>query len=264
MSHIWLATTGGRTHIDALLASDAVHVDRLKAGEWMDESQLAALVAQRPALLHVSGGVLWPRRRRWAAEQARLVSRVDAPWISVHLDIGWTFLAYRWPGPTPIWPALGKRWAVRSLRRLRAACPVPMLVENMPRWTRYRPAYVVDPAFVSAVVDESGCGLLLDLAHARVAAHYQGEPVRDYLARLPLDRTIEIHVSGPRPAPAGGPFTDGRLIDAHEPLQEADYALLAWVLHRTRPQAVTLEYSRDLAQLEAQLHRLSALLDSSS
>jgi uncharacterized protein (UPF0276 family) len=131
----------------------------------------------------------------------------------------------------------------------------------MPRWTRHRPAYVVDPAFISGVVEETGCGLLLDLAHARVAAHYHGEPVRDYLARLPLDRLVEIHVSGPRPLEANGKTGDGRLYDAHRSLQEEDYTLLRWVLERSAPRAVTLEYWRDRAQLETQLRRLRALLD---
>ena len=150
---------------------------------------------------------------------------------------------------------------MRALRRLQVAATVPVLAENMPRWTRCRPAYVVDPAFISGVVQEAGCGLLLDLAHARVAARYQGEPVRDYLARLPLNRLVEIHVSGPRPLPASKGASGGRLFDAHEPVQEPDYALLAWVLERTRPRAVTLEYSKDRAQLKAQLDRLRRLLD---
>jgi uncharacterized protein (UPF0276 family) len=267
MTRIWLAVTGGRENIDALLAANEAPVDWLKAGEWMDEAQLASLLVQRPALLHVSDGVIWPRGRRWADARARLGRQTNAPWISVHLDIGWTFLAYRWSGPNPIVPALGKRWAVRSLRRLQAASKAsargrtPVLVENMPRWSCHRPAYVVDPAFISSVVEETGCDFLLDLAHARVAAHYQGEPVRDYLERLPLGRLVEIHVSGPRPLPRNGSMDNGTLFDAHEPLQEVDYALLSWVLLRTRPRAVTLEYSRDRAQLKAQLRRLRTILD---
>jgi uncharacterized protein (UPF0276 family) len=143
------------------------------------------------------------------------------------------------------------------VRHLQAICPVRIAVENMPRWTHSRPAYVVDPAFISSVAEQADCGFLLDLAHARVAAHYLGQPARDYLARLPLDRLVEIHVSGPRP----GPYPDRRLIDAHQPMREADYDLLEWVLDRTRPRAVTLEYSKDRAQIVAQLVRLRALLD---
>ena len=134
---------------------------------------------------------------------------------------------------------------------------MPVLVENLPRRSWPRPACTADPAFISAVVEETGCGFLLDLAHARVAAHYFGLPARDYVSRMPLDRLVEVHVSGPRP----GPFCDGRLIDAHQPMLEADYDLLAWVLEQSTPRAVTLEYSKDRAQIVAQLVRLRALLD---
>ena len=257
MSDPWLAVTGGKPHVDALLDAGEIEVDRLKAAEWMDESQLDAVIAQRPVLLHLDDGLIWPHSRRWAAALAQLARRTATPWLSVHLDLGWAFLAYRWPGPSLIPRAQAQRWAVRSVRRLQDVCSVPVLVENMPRWSRSRPAYTADPAFISAVVEESGCGLLLDLGHARIAAHYQGEPVHDYLARLPLDRLVEIHVSGPRP----GPFRDGRLIDAHQPMQEVDYALLAWVLEQSEPRAVTLEYSKDRSQIKAQLVRLRALLD---
>jgi len=60
---------------------------------------------------------------------------------------------------------------------------------------------------------------------------------------------VEIHVSGPR-------LLDGVLTDCHEPLQEEDYRLLAWVLERTRPRMVTLEYARDKAALAEQIRRL--------
>jgi uncharacterized protein (UPF0276 family) len=217
----------------------------------------------RPVLLHLDGGVVWPRSRRWAAALAARAHRADTPWLSVHLDLGWAFLAYRWPGPSPVPRAVARRWAVRSVRRLQAACSVPangrpfVLVENMPRWSRPRPPYTADPAFISKVVGESGCGLLLDLGHARIAAHHRGEPARAYLARLPLDRVVEIHVSGPRP----GPYPDGRLVDAHQPMLEVDYELLAWVLARSRPRAVTLEYSKDRAQIVAQLVRLREMIE---
>lgn len=259
----WLGITGGKPNIDALLASGeigpggAVDVDCLKAAEWMDGGQLAAVRAQRPVLLHLDAGAIWPWSRRWAVGLAAWAERAGTPWLSVHLDLGWTFLAYRWPGPPLIPRALALPWALRSVRRLQAVGSVPIAVENIPRWTRSRPAYTADPAFISRVVAETGCGLLLDLGHARIAAHFEGEPEHDYLARLPLDRVVEIHVSGPRP----GPYPDGRLVDAHQPMLEVDYALLAWVLDRSAPRAVTLEYSKDSAQIVAQLARLRALLD---
>lgn len=252
---IWLAASGGNEHIEALLASGAVGIDRIKVGSWMGDAQFAVMRALRPALLHISRGVVWPRGGQWIAEQVRLTRLVDAPWASVHLDIALPYAIYRWPLTALLPRSLAERWAVRTLRRWAAQSPVPLLAENMPPWKRDRPAYVVDPAFITCVVESADCGLLLDLAHARVSAHMRGQPVREYIAQLPLDRLVEIHVSGPRPSPA-----DGRLLDAHEPLQEEDYALLAWVLERAQPQAVTLEYDRERAPLEAQLLRLQESL----
>jgi uncharacterized protein (UPF0276 family) len=238
VSAIWLAANGGNEHIEALLASGAVHVDRIKVGSWMSDVQLAS----HPALLHISRGAIWPRGERW---------------ISVHLDIGLPYAIYYWPLAALLPRALAERWAVHTLQRWGAQSPVPLLAENMPPWKRDRPAYVFDPGFISCVIERVNCALLLDLAHARVSAHRRGEPARDYISQLPLDRLVEIHVSGPRPSTTGD-----RLLDAHEPLQEEDYALLAWVLERAQPQAVTLEYGRDRAQLEAQLLRLQELLGS--
>jgi uncharacterized protein DUF692 len=255
VSEIWLAANGGNEHIEALLAAGDVPVDRVKVGLWMDDDQLTTISRDYDVLLHISEGLIWPRSKRWMADRLRRARLLRAPWVSFHLDLGSNFLAYRWSGSCPIRPALGRRWAVRTLRRLVGRSPYLVLAENMPRWEESRPAYIVDPAFIRGVVEEAGCHFLLDLAHARVSACNLGQDARDYIAQLPLDRLVEIHVSGPRPSPE-----DGRLTDAHQPLQREDYALLAWVLERTSPRAVTLEYIRDRPQLEEQLRRLRRML----
>ena len=66
----------------------------------------------------------------------------------------------------------------------------------------------------------------------------QGRHVRSYLEKLPLERTMQIHVSGIREQ-------YGRLRDAHESLQEEDYIVLKWLLGKSKPLVVTLEYFRE-------------------
>jgi len=78
--------------------------------------------------------------------------------------------------------------------------------------------------------------------------------VHDYLGGFPLKRVAQVHVSGPR-------MRGGRLVDAHEPLQEVDYALLDFVLAQTQPQVVTLEYIREREALREQLFRLRGIVD---
>jgi hypothetical protein len=93
------------------------------------------------------------------------------------------------------------------------------------------------------------------MGHAQVSAAVLGMVVRDYVNRLPLARVVQVHVSGPR-------LRAGRLVDAHEPLQARDYDLLDFVLARTDPQVVTLEYIREREPLREQLHRLHMILES--
>jgi uncharacterized protein (UPF0276 family) len=63
----------------------------------------------------------------------------------------------------------------------------------------------------------------------------------------------QLHISGPR-------LRDGVLFDAHEQLLEEDYALLEWVLRRSEPLALTLEYNREELTLRQELERLRGLL----
>src|SRR5512145_878474 len=52
------------------------------------------------------------------------------------------------------------------------------------------------PEVICTVIRETGCGLLLDLAHARIAARTLKMDAKDYLSCLPTDRIGEIHITG--------------------------------------------------------------------
>jgi len=93
---------------------------------------------------------------------------------------------------------------------------------------------------------------LLDTAHLRVTASWQGADPFAMLDALPLHRLRELHLSSPRPIAS----EDGRLDDIHETLEEIDYALLDGVLSRRRPSAIVLEYRRDPLLLRRQLQSL--------
>ena len=142
----------------------------------------------------------------------------------------------------------------RNVRALASAIPVPLILENLDYCPGGAYEHICEPAFLAAVLNETGAGLLLDLAHARVSAARLGLPIETYLSQLPLERVRQLHISGPR-------SRDGVLFDAHEALLDEDYTLLEWVLRRTRPLALTLEYNREEAQLRAELARLRTLME---
>jgi len=131
-----------------------------------------------------------------------------------------------------------------------------VILENMPVSAALDNYNESDPHLIWDVMRETGCQMLLDLAHARVAADYHSVQVHEYIEALPLNEVRQIHISGVRKK-------GRRLFDAHETLQAFDYDLLTWVLTRTKPEVLTLEYFLDDKRaLREMLSRLHEVIDS--
>ena len=225
----------------------------------------AAYFAGRPLLLHNS---VWDTSLAHPTAFARddlveltrrLLCLTGAPFLSVHLGFAAADVAYTERGMQARSPALDRdelfARTCASVRRFAAALPVPLVLENLDLGPSDAYRHVCRADFISAVLEATASGLLLDLAHAQVTASRLCVDIEDYLAALPLARVRQLHLSGPRPG------ADGTLRDAHDVLRDADYDLLARVLARTRPEVVTLEYHRDSAALARQVLRLRATLD---
>jgi len=244
-----------------LLAQGTITVDWLETPGFLAEST-AALFPSQPLLLHTSlsdvslshpealvlGGML--------AETVRLLGVTHAPWFSAHLGFSAAevvFDVFNRPRSELLTQDAMFATICSNARALARAIPVPLLLENLDYCPGGAYEHVCEPAFISAVIETSDAGLLLDLAHARVSAAALDLPIERYLAALPLHRVRQLHVSGPR-------LRDGVLADAHEPLLDVDYELLAAVLGMLRPDAVTLEYSKREDALCEQLARLRELL----
>lgn len=257
---IALAVTDFPVAID-LVARGSLQVDYLETGGHYVERTVGQLPEQ-PLLLH-NGVYEWSLGDPRAIERPdavpltlRRLERTRAPWLSVHLGFSAAEVAFdEWMRAAS--PAMRRDELLanicRNARALAEAIPVPLILENLDYCPGGAYEHICEAEFIAEVVAETGVGLLLDLAHAQVSAVRLGVPIGDYLARLPLDRVRQIHVSGPREV-------CGVLADAHETLRERDYALLREVLGRTCPAAVTLEYSRDAAALLEQVGRLREIL----
>jgi uncharacterized protein (UPF0276 family) len=123
----------------------------------------------------------------------------------------------------------------------------------------YYAAFV--PEVIQRVIKTSGCGLLLDVSHARLGARCLGLEARSYLQSLPLSRLKEIHVTGIQlfderwmeRLRAAGLLTPrlresaGRLMD-HLPMTPPDWEFFEWVAGCLRdrlwpsPELVAFEY----------------------
>lgn len=247
-----------------LLAAGDVRVDFLETGG--PRVTTATDLPGAPRLLVHNGVWNWSLAHPRALEVPgvlstilEVVDRTGTPWLSVHLGFASAEVAPEGPMMVPRSPVLPRdvvREAIcRTVRELAAALPVPLLLENLDHWPTGAYEYVSEPGFIADVLEATDADFLLDLAHAQVAAVRLGMPIDEYLQRLPLGRVRELHVSGPR-------LRTGVLIDAHEPLSEEDYRLLAFVLCESRPGAVTFEYhGTDSPAVESELTRLRAVLN---
>jgi uncharacterized protein (UPF0276 family) len=139
-------------------------------------------------------------------------------------------------------------------REIQDALGRPLALENISYYAHPGRRELPEAEFVSAVLEESGCGLLLDVNNAVVNAKNHGGDPRDFVAALPLDRVVEIHIAGHFESPSG------LVIDTHgTPVADPVYDLLAWTLERTGPVPVLLERDNDvppLATLLAEIGRV--------
>ncbi|MFZ5354853.1 MAG: DUF692 family multinuclear iron-containing protein [Bacillota bacterium] len=118
---------------------------------------------------------------------------------------------------------------------------IDILIENLPYTPYYEKnnsriiKHSVSPRLINELCIEQEVGLLLDIAHAKVSASGLSIPVKEYLDALPLDRVREVHVVGTRDT------VDG-LRDSHLEMDKEDYEILEYVIQRSNPEIVTLEY----------------------
>lgn len=217
-----------------------------------------------PVVLHCASmsiaGFVGPDDETLAAI-ASWAERVATPWIGEHLafvladdpealaggaDAGPTRLTYTMA------PQLSERVLRRvgeNLARLRERFEQEIIVENSPQYFDVPGSEMSQVAFIAEVAERFDVGLLLDLTHLAVSAHNLGFDAGDALEDLPLDRVVEVHVSGMS-------VQDGIAWDDHATLAPAPVLeLLRKALDEASPRAVTLEYNW------APDHRLDAVVD---
>ena len=245
----------------ALLAEGKALVDRIVVCPWHTEAQIRQARSRRPLLLHNMPAPFVlnqpdPFDKAIMAQAERLLDLVDPAWFSLNFGLG--VKASQHDGQVTPRSETQPRSRVylntcHNVARLKRWLAVPLLLENPAYQPNSAYEYACEPLFLTAVLDAVDCGFLLDVAHARVSAHNLGFDEERYFRSLPLFRVREVHATGSR-------LREGAMTGAHEPLQDEDWETLAFTLARTKPEVVTLEYTRDKDLLRDQLQRLRGML----
>jgi uncharacterized protein (UPF0276 family) len=133
-----------------------------------------------------------------------------------------------------------------------------LLIENVSAYVTFEHSHLTEWEFLSAVVERSGCALLLDVNNVYVSARNLGQDARAFIMGLPSDAVREIHV-------AGHSNNGSILIDDHgSRVCEEVWALYEFALARIGPRPTLIEWDNDipsLATLVAEAARADGLLE---
>ena len=192
----------------------------------------------------------------YLAELETEVARLGAPWHSDHL-------CFSSAGPLvlhELLPLLLSRETItRVADRLRAVedrLGVPMAVENISYYAHPGAPEMPETEFIAKVLEQSGCGLLLDVNNVYVNARNHGFDARQFILDLPLDRVVELHVAGHTPSK----WDPELMIDTHgAPVCDPVLELLELTVSHTGPVAVLLERDNDIPELSELLAEVATL-----
>ena len=250
-------------HYASLLEGDAGAVDWLEivSENFMVEggrplAMLDRFAERWPLAMHgvsLNIGGSDPLDGEYLQALSKLARRVRPALISDHLC--WT----RHQGvqfhdllPLPQDEASLRHVAMR-VHQVQDAIGTQLVLENVSSYLRYAGDTLGEAEFLSALVAETGCGLLLDVNNVYVNAHNHGIDPIDFFNALPAPAVKQIHLAGHSADALGS----GLLIDTHDaPVCDAVWALYGQAMRHFGQVPTMIERDDHIPPLDALLAEL--------
>ncbi|HWL85659.1 MAG TPA: DUF692 domain-containing protein, partial [Polyangiaceae bacterium] len=204
-------------------------------------------IAERyPIVMHgvsLSIGSSDPLDRAYLCELRALRDRVGARWVSDHLC--WTGVTGKNTHdllPMP-YTEEALRHVAERVRAVQDFLGAPLVLENPSSYVEFAQSTMHEWEFLAALAEEADCGLLLDVNNVYVSAFNHGFDPKTYLAAIPYDRVVHIHV-------AGHTRHATHIIDTHVgPVPDPVWDLLG-PAHRRSGASILLEWDADIPPFE--------------
>jgi uncharacterized protein (UPF0276 family) len=220
-------------------------------------SALERIAERYPIVTHgltLSLGALAEPSPDYLRALKRELKRLDPPWHSDHL-------CFSTAGDRVLHELLPLKFSDENVRRVAERAQRladflerPFAIENITYYVHPGKPEMSELEFLGRVLDASGARLLLDVNNVYVNAQNHGFDAYQFIAGLPLERVVEIHVAGHKT------LDSGLLLDTHgEPIADPVLDLLEWTIERAGPVPVLLERDNDVPELSELLAELSAL-----
>jgi uncharacterized protein len=220
-----------------LLTENHLRIDARRA------ERTDALAAAYPVLLHgvsMNLGSVDPLDRAYLREVAALAQRTRARLVSDHLC--WTGVdgenghdLYPLPYTEPVLRHVAERVAIaQDLLGRRIA------IENPSTYLGFRSSSMSEPEFLARLCEKADCALLLDVNNVYVSETNGRRDPAAYLAALPADRIVQIHL-------AGHARVRGRLVDTHDaPVAPEVWELYALAIARCGAVSTMVEWDASI------------------
>lgn len=195
--------------------------------------------ADYPVVLHgvsLSIGSSDPIDREYLHRLRTLVERVNPAWLSDHLC--WTGVGGHTTHdllPLP-YTEEALEHVVRRVAQVQDALGRQIALENVSSYLTFCASALPEWSFLAAVAERADCGILLDVNNVYVSARNHGFDPLAYLAAMPRERVVQMHLAG---------HTDHgtHLLDTHDhPVCDAVWDLYRAAVQRLGPVSTLIEW----------------------
>ena len=249
-----------RKQIDFLEFTPENYGDNIVATNW-----LARFADYFPMVSHsvsLSIGGLDPLSADLLKMERRFAAMFGLHWWSDHLCFtGFDGESSHDLLPLP-WTEQAVKHVAARIREAQERVGKPLAIENIPFYTKMPAGNFDEAEFISRVLEEADCGLLLDLNNLQVnSINHKFDPIA-FLDRLPLERVLQIHLAG------HGQYGK-RIVDTHgAAVSDGVMDMLAHVLKKA-PDVNSIMIERDqffpeFSELLGELDRVRNILVSAA
>lgn len=160
---------------------------------------LDAIRERYPVVLHgVALSIGGPDEldRDYLFQLKALVDRVDPPWVTDHFCFSKVLGSHVHDLlPLPYTEEMVKRVAERA-RQVQDYLERPFGLENTSSYLTYTRSEMTEWQFVREVVERADIGVLFDVNNVYVSSYNHGFDSRDFIASVPHERILQIHMAG--------------------------------------------------------------------
>jgi uncharacterized protein (UPF0276 family) len=166
---------------------------------------------------------------------AELVEFVQPEWFSDHLCFtrsGGVKIGHLAPVP---YTKEAIKVFVKNIKKVKSRVKTPLILENITYLVRFQSSEMSEAGFIKAVLEETDCGLLLDVTNLYINSQNFGFDWRKFLDEIPPERIVQLHF-------VGSHQHGTRLIDAHaDKTEEEIWQVFAEVSRRFDIKGAILE-----------------------